>query len=178
MSGQSTLAERAGALRLAFDTSFAQEARRDATPMENLLGLRLGPEPYALRLSEIGGLFVDRKVTQVPGGVAGLLGIAGFRGAVIPVYDLHVLLGRIASETPRWLVVAKDASVALAFETFVGHLHVPRQAILPRDAGEHSSRLVREFASVGDRVQPVVHLPSVLDAIREQSPSTSKGERS
>jgi chemotaxis signal transduction protein len=177
MSGQpSSLADRAGALRLAFDRSFAQEARRDTTPMENLLAFHLGSEPYALRLSEIGGLFVDRKITPVPGDAASLLGIAGFRGSVVPVYDLHALLGRPASETPRWLAVVAGASVAVAFETFVGHLRVPREAIMRREAGQQASRLVREFASIGDGVWPVVHLPFVLDAIREQSPAISRGE--
>ena len=172
----SRLADRAEALRLAFDRSFAEERRRDVTPMENLLAFSLGSEPYALRLSEITGLFVDRKITRLPDGSGGLLGFAGFRGAIVPVYDLHVLLGRTATKTPRWLAIASGAPVAFAFETFVGHLQVPREAIMSRDGEEQSQRLVREVASADGLVRPVVHLPSVIDTILKQRPGANTAE--
>jgi hypothetical protein len=55
---RSRLADRAEALRLAFDRSFAEERRRDTPSNESLLAFDLGAEPYALRLSEIAGIFV------------------------------------------------------------------------------------------------------------------------
>ena len=75
---RSRLADRAEALRLAFDRSFAEERRRDTPSNESLLAFDLGAEPYALRLSEIAGIFVDRKITRLPGGATALLGFAGF----------------------------------------------------------------------------------------------------
>lgn len=177
MNGErARLADRAESLRRAFDRSFAEARGDHAQPMENLLALRVGAEPYALRLSEIAGLFVDRKITRLPGGAAALLGFAGFRSAIVPVYDLHGLLGRPAIESPRWLAVASGAPVALAFETFVGHLRVTREAILPRETDEHSARLVREFVSADGLVRPVVDLAAVIDAILKQRPVTNPAE--
>ena len=173
---RSRLADRAEALRLAFDRSFAEERRRDTPSNESLLAFDLGAEPYALRLSEIAGIFVDRKITRLPGGATALLGFAGFRGAIVPAYDLHVLLGRAPTETPRWLALASGAPVALAFETFVGHLQVPREAIMPRDGEEQSQRLIREVASADGLVRPVVHLPSVIDTILKQRPGANTAE--
>lgn len=172
----SGLTGRAEDLKLAFDRAFAEPRRGDATPMENLIGFSLASEPYALRLSEIGGVFVDRKVTRAPSGVVALLGFAGFRGAIVPVYDLRVLLGRGASEAPRWLAIASGASVAFALEIFEGHLRVPRAAIMAREGETQSQRLVREVASVDGLVRPLVHLPSVIETILNQRPGSNAAE--
>ena len=75
-------AERAAELRADFDRGFADAGARRCRAKHDLLAIRVGTEPCAMRLSEIAGLFADRKITRVPGSKAALLGIAGFRGAM------------------------------------------------------------------------------------------------
>src|SRR6202023_3988958 len=101
---------------------FAEPVRPDTTLKEDLLAVRIGTQLFAIRLSEITGLFAGKKVTPVPGGHPALCGIAGFRGAILPVYDLQILLGHCGTATPRWLVIAAAAPVALAFAVFEGQL--------------------------------------------------------
>lgn len=173
--GSSRLADRAQELRLAFDRGFASPAHLDTTAKENLLAIRLGSQVLALRLSEIGGLFADKKITQIPSHIATLLGIAGFRGAILPVYDLGLLLGQAKSQASRWLVTAVAAPIALAFEGFDGHLRIPRDEIFPREAGERA-RYVRDCVRVEGVVRPILDLPSVLDAIRAQSAQSAPRE--
>ncbi len=91
--GGSQVTGRAAELRDAFDRVFAEAHPPAPPPSEDLLAIRIASEPYALRLTEIAGLFADRKITPVAGRVSALLGIAGFRGLIVPVYDLQVLLG-------------------------------------------------------------------------------------
>ena len=86
-------ADRVTELRDAFDRSFAQAPSTEAAAVENLLAIRVGAHPYALRMAEVSGLFADKKVTRLPSPVSELSGIAGLRGAVLPVYDLAMLLG-------------------------------------------------------------------------------------
>jgi len=122
---------RAEALRRAFDGAFA-EARtvRDDAGVEALLGLSAGGVRCAVRVRDVTGLHADRRVTPVPGGAPGLLGLAGLGQAIVPVYDLAFLLGRGADAAPpRWLIVAGGGAVALAFEHFDGHLLVPADAV-------------------------------------------------
>ena len=177
IDASSGLAERAGELRLAFDRAFAEEVRRDVVETDDLLGVRVGSEPYAVRLSEIAGLYVDRAVTRLPSGAAALLGFASFRGSIAPVYDLHALLGRPPAKAPRWLVAARASSVAFAFETFERHLRVPRAAFVAHDR-QPSKPFIRELVSIDGLVRPIVHLPSVLDAIpRPPSTSNTRQER-
>lgn len=172
----SGLAGRAGDLRRTFDRAFAEAVRGEVVQTEDLLALRVGSESYALRLSEIAGLYVDRAVTRLPGGVAALLGLASFRGAIAPVYDLHLLLGRPSAETPRWLVMARTSFVAFAFEAFEGHLRVPRDAIMAPGADQGSQPLIGEFASIDGCARPIVQLPAALDAIRKLPPRSKLPE--
>ena len=164
----SRLSDRAAELRLAFDHSFAEPPRLEAAPEEDLLGIRLAAQPYAIRLSEITGLHAGNTITRVPSGAPALLGLVGFRGAILPVYGLNILLGYPMAEKPRWLTVASGAPIALALEGFDGHLRVSRDAILQQEGDEPRRLFVREFARAGGIVRPIVHLASVLDAIRKQ----------
>jgi chemotaxis signal transduction protein len=157
---------RAAELRLAFDRGFAEPVHRDTTPKEDLLAVRVGAQAYAMRLSEITGLFADKKITSVPGCHAALYGIAGFRGAIVPVYDLQTLLGHPNTQTSRWLVITAAAPVALAFAGFEGQLRVARDAIAPEPPRPGIQSFARALVRTENFVGPILHLPSVLDAIK------------
>jgi chemotaxis signal transduction protein len=161
----SGITKRAAQLRLEFDATFAEPVRLDTTLKEDLLAVRVDTQAFAIRLSEITGLFADKKVTPVPGGHPALRGVAGFRGAIVPVFDLQTLLGHGNAQAPRWLVVAAAAPVALAFEVFEGQLRVARDAILPQASRREARSYAREFVGTSNFVGPILHLPSVLDAI-------------
>ena len=158
--------DRVAKLREAFDRSFAEARPPDSPASETLLAIRVGAEPYALRLSQIAGLFADRKITPLPGGAPALLGIAGFRGTIVPVYDLPQLIGHRPEETVRWLAMAAGETVAVAFAVLEGHLRVALDAIVPHEGDVHPRRHVRDFAHTSELVRPIVHLPSVVDAVR------------
>jgi chemotaxis signal transduction protein len=159
----SRLGERVAELRADFDRSFAAPLRADITQKLDLLAIRVGSEPCAIRLSDVVGLFSDRRITRVPGSNAALLGIAGFRGVLIPVYGLRTLLGHSGTQAPRWLVIAAGSPVALAFDAFEGHLRAAADAILPQQTTMRGC--AREFIRTADAVGSVLHMPSVIEAL-------------
>jgi len=162
-----SLVERTAALREAFDRSFAAARPPDPPPGEDLLAIRIGAEPYALRLSEIAALHPDRRITPLFGSLPSLRGIAAFRGAIMPVYDLATLLGHPQAAAVRWLATAASEPIAFAFAAVDGHLQVAHDAIVSNGADERPHRYVREFARMTDQgARPIVHLPSVIDAVR------------
>jgi chemotaxis signal transduction protein len=163
--GFSPMAAQAAALRDAFDRSFADPARPDMALQEDFLAIRIDREAFALRLSEIAGLHADKKVAWVPGGVPALLGIAAFRGAILPVFSLALLLGHAAKPSPRWLAIAATAPVALAFDAFEHHLRVSAETIHRREASTKDRPFVRDFMSAQQQGRPILHLPSILDAL-------------
>jgi chemotaxis signal transduction protein len=157
--------DRAAVLRHAFDRAFADAQRFDTAAAENLLAIRVGAERCALRLSEITGLFSDRGVTRVPGGAAALIGLAGFRGTLLPVYSLQALLGLGAAKLARWQVVAAAAPVVFAFEQFDGQLRATPDNILAAEARATLGGCAKEFVRIGDFAGPILHVPSVLELV-------------
>ena len=170
------ITQRAAELRAAFDRAFAEPVRPDATPRENFLAIRIGAEACAIHLADIAGLFVDKKITRVPGDAAALLGIAGFRGAIVPVFNLQSLLGQGANGTPRWLVMAAAAPVAFAFDAFEGQLRVTPDAIVPASARAQSRTYARQFVRLENNVRPIIHLPSIVDAMTMRAPDAAPTE--
>ena len=187
------LAGRVAELRRSFDHSFTLPHRTESDPGESLLEIGIGREAFALRLSEISGLFSGRKITPLPSSVAAFMGVVSFRGNILSVYSLQAFFNQPAAEPPSWLVVAAMAPIALAFHRFDGHLQISRENILPRDngaqaegspAGQHSpghlsgqystGSYVRDYARVQPTARPIVHLPAIIGAIRALSQKSSQ----
>jgi chemotaxis signal transduction protein len=165
------LSDRATLLRLEFDGGFAEPPRTRESALVDLLAVRVGRDAYALRLSEVTGLYADRTLTQMPGASVDFLGIAGFRGAVVPVYDLRVLLGHGGGEPPRWLVLAAAAAVGLAFDAFDGTLRLPSDALAAQapdtGVGPHVREVVRSLGS-GANLRALIDLGAVIESIRRR----------
>lgn len=164
------LGGRAAELQAMFDSSFARARNFDDSPTEDFLAIRLGAEPCAIRLAEITGLYADKPITRVPGRVAALLGIASFRGVILPVYDLAMLVGYPPSAAPRWLVVAASVPVALAFDGFDQHLRIAHEDIVSQEAGHPARGHVRGRVRAGARAWPVVELAAAMATIINHPP--------
>ena len=155
---------RAAQLRRDFDSSFANPPPAAGETRQDLLAIRLGTRRFAIRLSEIAGLYADKKITPVPGAAAGMLGIAGFRGSILPVYDLQGLLDLSSGAVSRWLVVAAGAPVAFSFEAFEEQLRVSPGAI-KRERAQAKSSFTKEFIQTDGVLRPIIRLSAVLEAV-------------
>jgi chemotaxis signal transduction protein len=170
----SRLVDVAASLRRAFDQTFAEAPTSDVAPHENVLAIRLGGDPYVLRLNEIAGLHADRKIVAVPSRVKQFLGIVGLRGALVPAFDLGALLGYAPVSEPRWFALARgSATIGLAFETFDAQLQVAKESFSPATksaAREHVGGAVRIEGSV----RSVIDIGSVLDAVERRTSSAPR----
>jgi chemotaxis signal transduction protein len=164
LTGENQSERTARTLRQAFDRSFAAPVDAGTSATFDFLSIRVAGDPYALRLSELASLHVDRTVVRAPTLLAELRGMAAFRGVLAPVYDLGALLGYREQANARWLVLVQHPSpIALAFESFDAHLRVELDQIsVPASgASASSSGAVRS----GARALPVLHLPSIIEGI-------------
>ncbi|MEJ0011016.1 MAG: chemotaxis protein CheW [Bauldia sp.] len=163
---------RAAALRAAFDRAFAEPPAPERGAPLDFLSVRLGGDPFAIRLTDTAGLFADRKITPVPTTVAEFRGVSGFRGVLVPVYDLGALLGYAPLQSGRWLVLAAGGALAFVFDAFEGHIRVPPEGVSARrDSG--SAHGVHEIARLGDRAWPVIDIPAAVEAIRARLPRSN-----
>jgi purine-binding chemotaxis protein CheW len=161
----------ATALREAFDRGFAEPPRAAGDDRVALLALLAGQEQVAVRVLEAAGLLPARPIVAVPSRRPELLGVAGVRGAVVPIWSAARLLGRADAGPPAWIVLAGAVErVGLAFEAFEGHLLVAPSALAAAPGAGHVAGALR----TGDAVRPVLSIPSLLAAItrtRDSEPS-------
>lgn len=166
------LLNRARELREAFDRSFAEAPSEEASPFEDLLAIRIGDEPFAIRLIDIERLAADKTIAPLPSPVGELIGLSGFRGEIVPVYDLRLLLGYPARERTRWLVLLaqntshqKDANrLALAFDQFEAHVRVPPESIRSSDE-RMPSRYIREAVRISDGTRAILDIRAIAGTI-------------
>lgn len=156
-------------LRRTFDETFAALPVVVTTTSEDLLGIRIGGDPYAIRLTEIAGLHADRTIVPAPSLAPELLGLAALRGQFIAIYDLGAFLGYRAGNTSRWFMIARESkAVGLAFEVLEAHDRVPQ--ISPAVTGTESMREhVRGSVRIGDAFRPIIHIASVVEAIAKRA---------
>lgn len=163
---------RALELRRAFDASFALPVRARAADVERLLLLHFGSDGYALRLAEIGGLTAARKIVPIGSAIPEVLGLAGVRGNLVPVYSLSALLGYgLEAEPPRWFVACRDPEpVALGFAGFDGYAEREMTALHAAGPGAaphtHVQALVRNER---EQTMAVLDVQSLVSAIQQRS---------
>src|SRR4051794_8756311 len=111
---------RAAQMRRDFDAAFARAAAPAAAETEAFLAIRIGAEPYALRVNELVNLTECGKVVPLRSSSTALLGLTGVKGAILPVYSLAALLNLPRpGEALRWLALCgKRDRVALGFSEF------------------------------------------------------------
>ncbi len=160
------LLERAAALRRNFDLGFAEPPRGELPSVEDLLIIRIAEDEYCLRLSQIAGLLVDRRLAPLTSPVPALMGVIGVRGAIVPVYSLRILLAYPPADAPRWLVMLRGAEpLGLAFDSYEGHVRVESSRISEPEAGALSRPCLRAAVVLTGRTIPLIDLQSAVEKI-------------
>jgi purine-binding chemotaxis protein CheW len=164
-------AARAEQLAAAFDRSFAEARRAPEGDAGEFLAVRVAGERHAIRLAEIGGLHPVRAVTRLPGPLPALIGLAGLRGVLVPVYDLALLLGGAAAGEARWMVLAGTAEAAFAFEGFEGQFRAPNGAVSA--SGQDGEDALRQVVASAGGPLPLISIPSLVATLRRRLPPAS-----
>ena len=171
MSSLSPTSARVVELRSTFDRERAAPfSSRTEEETESLLAIRVSRDAYAIRVSEIAGLATDRKIAAFPSPIPELLGVAGIRGTLVPVYSLTGLLG-YGAETGqvRWLVLCgSEEPFGLAFSDFEGYLRMPRTQLHQAEQRDVMRTHVTYVARAPDMVRAVVSIPLLRETIQER----------
>lgn len=150
-------------LRHTFDETFAKAVDTAVPLMADVLLIRLGGQLHALRLSEVMHLHPVSGVTSVQSPVPELLGVEGFRGDVLPVYDLRLIMGTQSASAAQWCVVARHAPVALAFDGFERHLRCPADTLsVNADSSVAMQRHLDGWLRTPQGTWPIVDVAAVL----------------
>lgn len=153
-------------IALAFDSAFQREPEPPKPLEEGLLVVNAGGLRYGLRCSELHAIVRDKKITALPGSPSGILGLAGFRGQLVPVFSLASQLGQPPDDSPRWLAVvssSEGAKIAFAFEALIRQVPIASQALL----SDSSTSLIESFwAEDGEEPLAVLSFPTLLHELQ------------
>jgi chemotaxis signal transduction protein len=162
----SSIEQKLGDLRRDFDQSFSRAAEGEGPAQLDFLAIVVGGDSHAIRLSEVHSLHTDRKLVAAPSLLPELLGVCGFRSVLTPVYDLSQLLGYGPGPAARWLLVAQSAApIAFAFGALDCHLRVPLESLSAPEAAASSPAAVSGTVRDKGITRPLLHLPSLVEAI-------------
>jgi len=169
----------AASLKRQFDESFTRPIAGEAPPAAGIIGVRIGGDRYAVRAGEVRDIARSQGVTPVPSGARGLLGIAGLRGRVVPVFDLAELLGYPGlARAPAWLLLHGAAEpIAFAVEHFDGYSVVAKGDVYAAEGGGIARAHVVEVARVGSATRPVIRLESMRRELEARVATRGSKER-
>lgn len=143
---------RAEQLRKSFDETFTRPPYQ-APAQTDMLMVTVGGTDRAVRLGQITRVARNPGTVPVPALAASFIGVAGMRGAVLPVFSLASLLGLDAT-THDWLLIvqgsAQQESIAFSCEAVRGYVQV-----------KSSSAPEGEVVTVGNQHLPVIDLYSL-----------------
>lgn len=169
MSSWPLTASRVAELRRVFDEARAAPfASGSEEQTESLLAIRLSGEAYAIKVREITGLANRKRIVPVPSPIPELLGLAGVRGVLVPVYSLQGLLGLAAlSDEPDWLALCgREEPFALAFSGFEGYLRIPKSQLHPVERKDAMRMHIRQVVRAQGALRAVVSVPLIGEAIQ------------
>lgn len=169
----STEGNNAAQLRQAFDRTFALPPPLASPEVEDLLTIRVAGDPYAIRVLDIAEIVTERKVVSVPSVTPDLLGLAGIRGGIVPVFGLSSMLGYGPDPgSPRWMILCgSEEPIALAFSEFEGYLRLPTSALYPDDNSritQEHAKYVNQVASTPDGPRAVISIALIMATIRNR----------
>lgn len=162
-------ASRALELRQTFDASFAAPRALGRAELEKLIVLQVGALQLACRVQQITRIEANRKVVPLSDGAPGLVGIAGIRGKLVPVYSLATVLGIGGGKATPWLAICGDEEpIAFSFDRLERYVHAPAGDLCAVSEGAELAGHMRELLRTSAATYQVLDLDSVLLAIRSK----------
>jgi chemotaxis signal transduction protein len=170
------LARRIAELRASFDNAFALPPETTAITSIGLLAIGVGTAGYAIRMTELSDVQAARKVVPLPGARPEMLGLAGIRGRLVPVYSLAALLGQAVTRAWTWLAICgTEQPIGLTFDELEGYVQASPADLVPAAGVEGSRSHVRELLRKDGRVAMVVSAASIVAMLRNASGSATDG---
>ncbi len=138
----------------------------------DFLSFQVAGDVHAVSLPRVREVSIYARVTRVPGAPPAIRGVIGLRGAVIPVVDTAVRLGRRPTlVSPRTALVYADALVegatvvvGLMVDALEGLLGLDPDDVLPPPLGLRlrEKRLLAGLGRVGDRLVPLLDVDALV----------------
>jgi chemotaxis signal transduction protein len=139
-----------------------------------LLVFRVGPERFAVRMSDVDEVIDAPAVQRLPDAAATTLGIATVRGTFVTVYDPRPLLSVDGGKVGAVLLfVRADRRVGLAVDDVFDPLTIEPHELLPAPGADASDGILIGVVRRGSDLIAVLDANALLDA----ASAAAEGER-
>jgi two-component system chemotaxis response regulator CheV len=164
-------------LKAAFDASFAVPTAAEPRDREELLVIRAGGRPAAVRVRHVAEVHPCPPLTRLPSERPALAGLAAVRGSLVAVYDLATLaaFGEPVERPGLLFLCAEDRSVALLFHELLGHRSVPPEALHSPVHVDGSTR-ASVVVTIDDTNHDLIDIPRHLHAIHTRARAQANKE--
>ncbi len=159
--------DRAALLGQEFDAGFAIKPPPPGERREEILIIRLAGRRYGLRLGQVEAVVRGKTITRLPGAPPDQLGLAGFRGRLVTVFDLAAWLGHERAEGD-WLALVRSEDgqrLGLAFDGLERQLSLMPDELLPSSERNWVDSLIAQ----PEGTLTVLSLPALLARLGESS---------
>ncbi len=146
--------------------------------MKNVIVFALGKARYAVELRWVREVFTLGPVTPVAHAPDAVAGVVNYRGAIMPILDLAILLGGRAAGAPRASAHGGEGAILIQVEDVRAALRVTSvvevSTLRPHRSGAGSS-----LTDSTGRAVPLIDPPALLAHARAaaQSSANPAGER-
>jgi len=171
-------------LRAEFDQSFTLAPAEPATDEREFVIVKAGGTSFALPVTGLSGIERQKVIVPVPSKLPALLGLAGVRNGIVPVFSLAKVLGIVDSGLREEELIAlikvtdTDGSnisaeqlVGLAFDEVVQFARVSGLQIF---AGSSSQDTTLEYE---EQLHTIVDLPTLIAQLTSSAPSRSAADQ-
>jgi chemotaxis signal transduction protein len=170
VSNTGFIVDKLAELRNAFDQTFAvSPSIKTVEQIENLLSIRMHGNLYALRATEISAFARIPKIVSVPSPFPEVLGLAGIRGGVVPVYSLAAFFGGGCEEGPRWCAwCGSEEPIGFAFGEFEGYVRASQSQIFAQAQEDVTCEHAKSVLQIDEMIRPIVSLPSIVQLLSQR----------
>jgi chemotaxis signal transduction protein len=173
---EAELAQRLAELRQGFDRGFAAPPATATAATVGLLAIRIAAGSHAIRMGEISEVQPAPRLVTLPGARPEMMGLAGIRGRLVPVYNLAALLGHDEPGTKNWVAVCgMDEPLGIGFDELEGYIQVLPTDLYPAAEVERSRGQVREVLHRDGASRMVVSVSSIVSTLRLRDRSSTRG---
>jgi chemotaxis signal transduction protein len=170
------IARRIAEIRASFDNAFALPPSEATAASIGLLAIRVGSDGYAIRMTELSDVQGVRKVVPLPGARPEMIGLAGIRGRLVPVYSLAALLGQATPASWTWLAICgTEQPLGLTFDDLEGYVSASPGDLVPAAEVERSGGHIRELLRKDGATTMVVSTTSIVAMLRGAIDSSKEG---
>jgi chemotaxis signal transduction protein len=175
MSATPPTFDAAAYLRDEFDSTFAAPVAEPTTGSAYYVVLEVAGHAFAAPSSALARVLHGVPIVPVPSASPALLGIAGIRSALVPVFSLRSLLAEAlsrmaappqpAAATSDWVILCESSGnlLGLAFDRILSYQRVAPDGVFagPAAAAAHSAAAIR----IGADLCPILDIPSLLQQL-------------